>query len=87
MKIIATYLKYLINKKVKLAWIIIANLIIGGFSFYFFKDIQDIIGDNSVWAVIGICVLITAIRVVIDTQPFIEWRDGLDKKEREDLNL
>lgn len=87
MKIITTYLKYLISKKSKIAWIIAVNLIIGGFCFYFFKDIQDIIGDNSVWAVVGICILITAIRIVVDLHPFIEWRDGLGKKEREDLNI
>lgn len=87
MKIIKAYLKYLIGNKSKIAWIIGLNLFVAAFSFYFFKDIQDIIGDNSVWAVVGICVLITAIRIAIDAQPFIEWRDGLDKKEREDLNI
>jgi hypothetical protein len=87
MKIITAYLKYLIGNKSKIAWIIALNLIVGAFSFYFFKDIQDIIGDNSVWAVVGICALITAIRVAVDLHPFIEWRDGLEKKERESLNL
>ena len=87
MKIITAYLKYLIGNKSKIAWIIALNLIVGGISFYFFKDIQDIIGDNSIWAVIGISVLITAVRVAVDLHPFIEWRDGLDKKEREDLNI
>jgi hypothetical protein len=87
MKIIKTYLKYLIGNKSKIAWIIGLNLFVAAFSFYFFKDIQDIIGDNSVWAVVGICVLITAIFIAVQLQPFIEWRDGLEKKEREDLNI
>lgn len=87
MKIITAYLKYLIGNKSKIAWIIALNLIVGGICFYLFKDIQDIIGDNSVWAVVGICALITAIRVAVDLHPFIEWRDGLEKKERESLNL
>lgn len=87
MKIITTYLKYLIGNKAKMAWVIALNLIVGAFSFYFFKDIQDILSDNSIWAVIGICLLITAIRVAIDLQPFIEWRDGLEKKDRDNLHI
>lgn len=87
MKIITTYLKYLIGNKAKMAWVIALNLIVGAFSFYFFKDIQDILADNSIWAIIGICLLITAIRVAIDLQPFIEWRDGLEKKDRDNLHI
>ena len=87
MKIITTYFKYLLDHKLKIAWIIATNLIICAFSTYFFKDINDILGDNSIWVIIGICSLITTVIFAIAFQPFDEWKDSLDKKEKEEIGL
>ena len=45
---IKTYLTYLWSKPWKLAWLIAANAIIGAFAFYFFKNIQEILGDDTI---------------------------------------
>ena len=74
-----TYIKYLMANPAKIAWIVAANLIMGGFSFFFFKEISDITRDSGILAVIGICIFITITRVVIDLQPYIEWKDGKDR--------
>ena len=73
---IKTYLTYLWSKPWKLAWLIAANAIIGAFAFYFFKNIQEILGDGTIWVIIVCCIIITGVRIGSTLQPFIEWRDG-----------
>ena len=76
---IKSYLQYLMSKTGKLVWIIGVNLIWASLSYAFFSNITEILGDNPLWAIILICILITAIRIAIDLQPFIEWKDGKDR--------
>ncbi len=77
---IKDYLKYLLKKPSKLAWILAANAIIIAFAYYFFSDITEIMGDNPIWMIALICILITATVIAVQLQPFIEWRDGKDRK-------
>ena len=76
---IKDYLQYLINKPGKLAWIIGVNLILAAICYVFFSNIVEILGDTPLWAIILVSILITAIRIAIDLQPFIEWKDGKDR--------
>lgn len=78
---IKSYLKYLLSKKGKMTWMIAANLLIATICYFFFKEITDIVGDNGVVLVVFICVLITVIRVIVDLQPFMEWKDNYDKNK------
>lgn len=75
---IKTYLIYLWSKPWKLAWLIAVNAIIGAFATYFFKDLNDILGDGTIWVVIVCCIIITGVHVASTLHPFIEWRDGKD---------
>jgi hypothetical protein len=77
---IKTYLKYLWANPWKLAWIIAANAIIGAFAFYFFKDISAILEDGTIWVILVCCIIITGVRIAVTLQPFIEWRDGQNRK-------
>lgn len=74
-----TYLNYLKSNPDKVAWIIGLNLLLAVLGYAFFSNIVEILGDNPLWAIILVCILITGIRVVIDLHPFIEWRDGKDR--------
>lgn len=76
---IKDYLEYLIKKPLKLAWILAANAIIITFSYFFFSNITEIVGDNPIWMIVVVCILITATIIAIQLQPFIEWRDGKDR--------
>lgn len=73
------YFKYLWKNPLKLLWIFAAYAIMGAFSYYFFKDLSDILGDNGFWVILLICLLITGVFVAVTLQPFIEWRDGKDR--------
>jgi hypothetical protein len=81
---IINYLKYLVAKPIKLAWLLAINAIIGTFAFIFFKNISDILGDGSLLVVIVICMLITGVHVASNLQTFMEWKDGLPVKKKED---
>lgn len=76
---IKSYLKYLLAKPGKLAWILVANLVLAIISTVFFADIKSILGDNPLWLIVVVCIIITIVRIAIDLQPFIEWKDGKNR--------
>lgn len=75
-----TYLKYLWKKPLKLLWILGTYLIAGAFSYHFFKNISDIMGDGGIFVVIILCLLITAIFIAVTLQPYKEWKDGTNRR-------
>lgn len=76
---IKTYLKYLLAKPGKLTWIVGANIALAIIGTAFFANIEAILGDNPLWLIIMACIILTIVRIAIDFQPFIEWKDGKDR--------
>jgi hypothetical protein len=74
-----TYLQYLLAKPGKMAWIIGVNLALALIGYAFFSDIGNILGDNPVWLIVMVCIILTIIRIAVDLHPFIEWKDGKDR--------
>lgn len=77
---IKDYLTYLVKHPLKIFRLIFGYAVMGAFAYYFFDDIENILGDNGLWVIILICLLITGVFVAVTLQPFIEWRDGKDSK-------
>ena len=72
---------YLKTRPAKIAWIVALNLFVGVFSYLFFRNIGDILEDSGWWIIVVMCIIITGIRIAVDLQPFIEWRDGYRKTD------
>ncbi len=74
------YIKYLLAKPGKLIWIVGLNLLLGVIGYAFFSQIEAILQDNPFWLIVVVCIILTIIRIVIDLQPYIEWKDGNTKR-------
>lgn len=77
MKTILTYLKYLVNKPLKLLWLIAVNVIVQVIGFFIFSG--DLYAENGSFIMWALGIFVTTIYVVANLQPYVEWKDGLDK--------
>ncbi len=80
MKNLLTYLKYLIVKPIKILWLLVVNILVQLMGLFVFN--ADTYQDNGLLVMWGLGIFITAIFVVANLQPYIEWRDGLEKPKK-----
>jgi hypothetical protein len=80
MKTILNYLKYLTTKPLKILWLVAVNIIVQIIGFFIFSG--DLYAENGSLIMWFLGIFVTAIYVVANLQPWIEWRDGLDKSEK-----
>jgi hypothetical protein len=86
-KIIKTYAKFLFDKPFKLILLIGIIAFTQVFGWYVIAGNLNVEEQFETIVRIALCLLVTAIFVAINAQSFIEWKDGLEKKEKEDLKL
>lgn len=78
MKTITTYLKYLTTKPLKILWLLVVNILIQIIGFCIFSG--DVYAENGSLVMWALGIFVTTVFVVANLQPFLEWRDGLEKK-------
>lgn len=80
MKTILNYLKYLISRPLKLAWLLGIVVVTQFMGFAIFSG--DLYAENGTLVMWALGIFVTAIFVVANLQPYIEWRDGLEKPKK-----
>ena len=80
MKTILDYLKYLIKNPMKIVWLLVVNVFVQVVGFFIFSG--DLYAENGTLVMWALGIFITAIFVVANSQPYVEWRDGLEKPKK-----
>lgn len=80
MKTMLTYLKYLTTKPLKILWLLVVNVLAQIIGFCIFSG--DVYAENGSLVMWALGVFVTAIFVVANLQPYVEWRDGLEKPKK-----
>lgn len=80
MKTITDYLKYLVTKPLKVLWLLVVNILVQIIGFCIFSG--DVYAENGTLVMWALGLFVTTVYVVANLQPFLEWRDGLEKPKK-----
>lgn len=80
MKTILNFLKYLTTRPIKILWLVVVNIIVQIIGFFIFSG--DLCTENGSLIMWALGIFVTAIYVVANLQPWVEWRDGLENPKK-----